>query len=263
MNAAQARSHARQVLQTGIGKIARWAEPGNRDWPPRSRPRPRQPPRPGPAVTERPSYGHLWEPASDDEAIARIYNTTDWHHFDEGGRGDEQRLAPLYDASSSVLDLGCGIGRVAQYVAPKCKDLWAVDASQRMLNIASRRMAGMTNIRYARCLDVSIPDVPDASVDLAYSFLVLQHVEREDAFLLLEELRRVVKPSGSVVVTYPNLLSDTYLDCFVNYAHARATNEVQRARTYTPQEVTRLMEAALFDVELEVETEIVALARPR
>ena len=53
-------------------------------------------------------------------------------------------------------------------------------------------------------------------------------VEREDAFLLLEELRRVIRPTGTVIVTYPNLLSDTYLDCFLQYAHNGACSRELR-----------------------------------
>ena len=70
-------------------------------------------------------------------------------------------------------------------------------------------------MRFARCDGTSVPAVPDDAVDVAYSLLTLQHVEREDAFALLRELRRVVRPGGRLYLTFPNLLSDTYLDAFV------------------------------------------------
>lgn len=147
-------------------------------------------------------------------------------------------------------------------MAPACSQLWAVDVSPQMLEMTARRLEHLTNIRYTRCEDVVVPEVPSGSVDLAYSLLVLQHLEREDAFLLLEELRRIVKPTGTVFLTYPNLLSDVYLETFLNYAHGRNSSDPARARIYTPEEVGRLLGAAGFDAEIEAETEIRVVAHP-
>lgn len=216
--------------------------------------------RPAPAVDGGSRYAGSWNPPNVERAIAQIYNTTDFASFEAGGRLDYGRLEPYLRPSDCVLDLGCGIGRVAFYVAERCRALWAVDVSPRMLELCEERLHGWDKVRYALCKDVEIPDVPSGSVDFAYSLLVLQHLEREDAFLLLEELRRVLRPAGRAYLTFPNLLSDTYLECFVTYAHSRASGQLERARLYTPQEVERLLPAAGFKVlSVEVETEIRAL----
>jgi ubiquinone/menaquinone biosynthesis C-methylase UbiE len=208
-------------------------------------------------------YGRLWDPPADREAMALILNTTDGDEFERTGRADADRLATYVPAGGTALDVGCGIGRVARYLAPQCGTLWAVDASPRMLELAGARLAELPNVRFARCVDTDIPDVPTASVDLAYALLVLQHLEREDAYLLLEELHRVVKPSGVAFVTFPNLLSDAYLAAFMQYARTGETANPARARMYTPQEVGRLLPAAGFDVDIEAGVEIVAVCHPR
>ena len=184
-------------------------------------------------LTEAPRYAGHWNPADESSALLQIFNTDDPDSFEEGGRWDLERLRPWFDRDSTVLDLGCGIGRVARYVAPECALLWAVDASQRMLDMAAHRLRDLTNVKYAHCHDVTFADVPSGSVDMAYSLLVLQHLEREDAFLLLEELRRVIRPTGTVILTYPNLLSDTYLAGFVDSAHRGDPTAIARARIYT------------------------------
>ncbi|HAM01688.1 MAG TPA: hypothetical protein DCQ30_05610, partial [Acidimicrobiaceae bacterium] len=212
-----------------------------------------------PASGER--YGPLWKPADLTEAIGQIYNTTDMESFEQGGKQDAEWLRSFVTESSTVLDLGCGVGRVALYMAPMCRELCAVDASERMLQLATQRLAGCPNVRLVQSADTQIP-VPDDSIDFAYSLLVLQHVEREDAFLLLEELHRVVKPSGRVALTFPNLLSETYMDSFVSYARSRASSQANRARIYTPEEVERVMSTAGFASELQVGTEICVVARP-
>lgn len=208
------------------------------------------------------SYAELWRPSTLAEAITQIYDTADLASFEEGGQRDASWLAPFVTPESTVLDLGCGIGRVALYVAPRCRRLWAVDVSARMLELARERLSACGNVSYARCRDVTVPDIRAGAVDLAYSLLVLQHVEREDAFLLLEELRRVLRPGGTAVLTFPNLLSEPYLRGFIDYARSRASSQRGRARFYTPQEVDRVVRAAGFDiVGLEPGTEIRVVAR--
>jgi ubiquinone/menaquinone biosynthesis C-methylase UbiE len=237
---AQPPGLARRVAAGGLRRIGRWAESTSDRL----------------VARDDSLYAALWKPIDETEAILQIYNTSEEASFEEGGRWDFESLAPFLTPSSTVLDLGCGIGRVARYVAPACAKLWAVDVSSRMLELAASRLSSETNIQYALCKDVCIPDVPSGTVDLAYSFLVLQHVEREDAFLLLEELRRVVRPTGTVVLTFPNLLSDTYLECFRQYARAGVSTLRNRARVYTPQEVERIMTAAGFEPTIEAATEI-------
>ncbi|MGO9560037.1 MAG: class I SAM-dependent methyltransferase [Acidimicrobiales bacterium] len=214
------------------------------------------------APASRSRYEPTWTPTTEGDAKRLIYLTESEESFAEGGRLDCDRLSPWFSENSTVLDLGCGIGRVAKFVAPKCAKLWAVDVSERMLEMAAVRLSDFKNVSYVHSQDVSIPEVRDASVDLAYSLLVLQHLEREDAFLLLEELRRLIKPTGTVVLTYPNLLSDSYLESFLQYAHSGASTEPARARFYTPQEVDRLLSAAGFRADLEAETEIRVVAHP-
>ena len=217
-----------------------------------------------PASSDSGRYGRLWNPPADADAMSLILNTSDADTFETTGRADAERLATFLPADGSAMDVGCGIGRVARYLAPQAATLWAVDASPRMLELARQRLAELPNVRYARCIDTAIPEVPTGSVDLAYALLVLQHLEREDAFLLLEELRRIVRPTGTLVVTFPNLLSDTYLAGFLDYARTGEVTNPARARMYTPQEVERLLPAAGFDiVNVEADVEIFAVCHPR
>lgn len=207
-------------------------------------------------------YGGLWRPRDDDEARRLILNEGDPEAFERAGQADAQRLAELFGPDDVVLDLGCGIGRVARYVAPRCRELWAVDASATMLASARSRLEDRSNVRFARSEGTAMPAVSSESVDIAYSLLTLQHLEREDAFALLRDLRRVLRPGGRAFLTFPNLLSDTYLAAFVEQVDRGEVANPARARAYTPQEVERLLPAAGLTVErLEVGVEIVAICR--
>lgn len=208
-------------------------------------------------------YARHWLPADQRSARLAIFNSDDEQRFEESGRRDAERVAPYVTAASTVLDFGCGSGRVARYVAPLCSELWAVDVSPQMLELAGVRLTEAANLRFARCYDVAIPDVASASVDVVYSFLVLQHLEREDAFLALRELRRVLRADGIAILSFPNLLADIYLEGFVHYALSGAVANEARARVYTPQEVERVLPAAGFSVVgIEAANEIIATCRP-
>jgi len=160
-----------------------------------------------------------------------------------------------------ALEIGCGIGRVARHVAPAVRTLLAADASAMMLALARTRLADLANVGFVRAASASLPAVASSSVDLAYSILVLQHVEREDAVLMLRDVVRVLRPGGIAILTYPNLLSDPYLDAFLGYVDRREVANSARARFYTPQEVERIVPTTglvIDSIEADVEIRVTA-----
>ena len=194
-------------------------------------------------------YGDLWQPGDEQQAMQLVLNETDPDVFETSGRRQaEDLLCPRIDGANVVMDLGCGIGRVARYVAGCCGTLWAVDASEKMLGLAQERLKALSNVRFAVSEGTRIPALQSGSVDFVYSILTLQHLEREDAFLLLREVQRVLRPGGSAFFTFPNILSDAYLDAFVTYAEGGEVGNPARARFYTPEEVRRILPAAGFEI---------------
>jgi ubiquinone/menaquinone biosynthesis C-methylase UbiE len=204
-----------------------------------------------------PGYGAIWVPQDQTEAMDQILNVSDPEAFEAAGRYDGERLGRFIEPTDTVLDLGCGIGRVTRYVAPLCREIWAVDVSETMLRFARERLAGLPNVRFLLGRGTALPEIDTASVDFAYSLLTLQHVEREHAFRLMRELRRVLSDDGRVYMTFPNLLSDEYLRAFLHYVDVDEVGNPARARFYTPQEVERILPAAGFTItELNADVEI-------
>lgn len=209
-----------------------------------------------------PGYGAIWVPQDETEAMDQILNVSDPEAFEAAGRDDAERLGRFIEPTDTVLDLGCGIGRVTRYVAPLCREIWAVDVSETMLRFARDRLAERQNVHFVLGRGTALPELDTGSIDFAYSLLTLQHVEREHAFKLLRELRRVLRDGGRAFLTFPNLLSDEYLRAFLHYVDVDEVSNPARARFYTPQEVERLLPAAGFEIEsLEAETEIVVTCK--
>lgn len=191
-------------------------------------------------------YGGHWDPTTVSDAMKLIAVRDDEDFFQSTGREAAEGILAVLPEGAVVLDLGCGIGRIAGFVAPRCRELWLADISPRMLEMARERLAGHANLRFVRAMARGVPEIGSASMDLVYAVLVLQHVEREDAFCMLVDLRRVLRPGGTAYLTFPNILDDGYLASFVHYAETGEVANPARARFYTPAEAERVVTAAGF-----------------
>ena len=106
-------------------------------------------------------------------------------------------------SSERVLDVACGTGLVsfdaARAVGPQGRVL-GVDLSGKMVGIARQRAAQqqLSNVSFAR-MDAEALALPDASFDVALCALGLMYMpEPEQA---LHEMRRVLRPSGRMVIS--------------------------------------------------------------
>ena len=100
----------------------------------------------------------------------------------------------------SLLDVGCGIGRMHPLLRPIVSSLSATDPSRDSLNRAARENAGVTY----RHGDGQILPWPDAEFDSVLAVCALHHVEPTRWTAFIEEMRRVVSPGGLVVIIEHN-----------------------------------------------------------
>jgi ubiquinone/menaquinone biosynthesis C-methylase UbiE len=98
----------------------------------------------------------------------------------------------------TVLDLGCGTGRHAIWLAAHGAKVTAVDFSEGML-AAARQKPGAEAVQFlAHDLHRPLP-FPFESFDLVLSGLVLEHLQELGPFF--SEVRRVLRTSGRAVVS--------------------------------------------------------------
>ena len=194
-------------------------------------------------------YKSVWNRAAEKNAVDAIFTGADAAVFESSGEGDAARLRPLAGPGARVLNIGCGIGRVDRYLAPFVGELWGVDISGEMIARARARLAGFPNVRLRELgLGEFLSAFESGTFDLVFSFLVLQHMEREDAFRYLEDAARILRPGGALSVQFPNLLSPEYTAAFVEGARV-GTRSSGRVRAYTEAEVGHLLALAGFRVE--------------
>jgi tellurite methyltransferase len=95
-----------------------------------------------------------------------------------------------------VVDIGCGIGRHALFLATEGYDVTGIDLSQHGLETArtAARSAGV-DIDYRIGNFTDLP-LPDSSVDLALAWNVIYHGDSDVVKTAIAEIQRVLKPGG-------------------------------------------------------------------
>ena len=106
--------------------------------------------------------------------------------------------------ASAILEIAPGFGRWTEFLLSHCDTLIGVDLSPRCIEACKQRFAGHDNARFESNDGRSLPMVADSSIDLAFSFDSLVHVEAEVLSDYLRELARVLKPDGVAFLHHSN-----------------------------------------------------------
>ncbi len=101
-----------------------------------------------------------------------------------------------------VLDAGCGAGYGAAELAQMAERVVAIDIAADAVDFA-RSHYELPNLRFEQASCTEMP-FENAAFDLVVAFEVIEHLEDWKGFLL--EVRRVLSPSGQLVVSTPNKL---------------------------------------------------------
>jgi len=155
------------------------------------------------------SYQQYWDDKAQtpESALLAVDGSSDESIVRNTGRfaADQVRAALDLQAADLALELGCGVGRIGRELLQHCRHWTGVDISEQMLDHARQRLAPANNFSLHRLTKTSLSMLDDASVDKAYAIAVLCHMDKEDLFLYLEDLHRVLKPGGLIFVDTWNL----------------------------------------------------------
>lgn len=153
-------------------------------------------------------------PRPSKEKIGAYYKSDGYYSHQENKKGF---VPKLYEAVKKVnlkhklkiatkglqvgklLDIGCGVGdfiHVAEQQGWKCL---GVEPSDDAKTIARKRIKA--NIINSEVLE----EIPDESFDVITMWHVLEHVD--DLKWQIEQLRRLIKPNGRIVIAVPNYKS--------------------------------------------------------
>jgi len=142
----------------------------------------------------------------------------------------------LGDHLGVVADVGCGPGVFTRYLRAHARTLWAVDVDSTVLRRLRARNRHNSDLRFVAAEATRLP-FPESSLDTLVFLEVLEHIANDkDA---LQELARVLKPGGTLVLSVPVPPGETNDDDV--WGHKR--------EGYTLPELLELLEANEFVVE--------------
>jgi ubiquinone/menaquinone biosynthesis C-methylase UbiE len=139
-----------------------------------------------------------------------------------------------------LLDVGCGTGQLLQALQtrPCNAELMGVDTTSEMLDVARSRLAKSTPLTVGQAEQLPFES---ASFDWLVSASVFHHIRKPGE--ALREFRRVLKPSGHLVIT--DWCHD-YFACKILDVFLRAFNP-SHFRTYTTRQCEVLLRESAFE----------------
>lgn len=102
-----------------------------------------------------------------------------------------------------ALDFGCGVGRLSQALCQHFEEVYGVDIAVSMIEHANSHNLHGKRCKYFVNTASDLNLFHDASFDLVFSMIVLQHVGAELAQKYVKEFLRIAAPGGLVVFQLP------------------------------------------------------------
>ena len=211
---------------------------------------------PGAPRLRRLDYKTVWSDLSDTLARAKMHviGTEDEDALTGSAKQTTDFLSKRVGVrpEDTVLEIGCGIGRVAKQLAPRCRTWIGCDVSPNMLKLARERLREFSNVELLETSGHDLRPIADLSVDVAYCTVVFMHLEPWDRYNLVKEAFRVLRPGGRVYVDNANLCSDEGWAIFERHRHYPPHDPpAHMTECSTPQELQEYLKRAGF---AEVET---------
>ena len=104
-------------------------------------------------------------------------------------------------SDAKLLDFGCGWGRHIRVFLKDFRDMNIYGVDIDPANIALLKKCLPNEVNIIQCYEGQPIALASNSVDLIISFSVFSHINEESAKYWLNELRRLLKPEGYIVIT--------------------------------------------------------------
>ena len=131
--------------------------------------------------------------------------------------------------NSSILDLGCGGGEFLYYLQQEgFNNLHGVDTSPDQVSVANE--LGMNNVVVGEAREYLVSCSND--FDLIAAFNLLEHLTRDEMFVLLDEVVKVLRPGGLFLAEIPN--SKSLFSARVRYA------DITHEQSFTPKSIIQI-----------------------
>jgi len=109
------------------------------------------------------------------------------------------------DLGFSVLDVGCGTGRGAVMIAQKVYSVFGIDYTSEMLQKAKKKRQSLVNVTLSFGQgNAKVLPFKDSTFDCVVSFNFIHMFGIEPQQQLINEMSRVLKPGGNMIIEFDN-----------------------------------------------------------
>ncbi len=167
-----------------------------------------------------------WDERARQDAERSVYtrdSALDVEGFAESGRANyDQLVRPFLPVllegrparRCRVVEIGCGLGRMTRWFAEEFREVHGVDVSERMIEEARARLRECRNARLHAGSGKDLRGLPDEAFDLAFSYIVFQHIpSRAVIESYVREAARVLRRGGAFKFQLNGNQSPEYLRC--------------------------------------------------
>ncbi len=150
-----------------------------------------------------------WDERAAKDAERYVYtrdSSADEADFQESGRVNYNQLVrpflPVFldgrpAKTCRVVEIGCGVGRMTRWFAEEFLEVHGVDISAEMIEEARARLRDYPNVVLHVGSGMDLRGLPDRHFDLAFSYIVFQHIPSRTVIEnYVRETARVLKPGG-------------------------------------------------------------------
>ena len=152
------------------------------------------------------SSERFWDDRAREQALFFVDNTVDYRDPDverfwaEGERAVSAILDELeveIASSETVVEIGCGVGRLTRALARRAAHVFAIDVSREMLARARELNPELENVTWLHGDGESLTGIDDAAAHGCFSHVVFQHLPDPELTLgYVREMGRVLRPGG-------------------------------------------------------------------
>lgn len=116
------------------------------------------------------------------------------------------------DKTNAILDLGCGYGSFLSFLQSKnYTNVTGVDLSTQEISICKKFF---TSYNFVQEDILNFVSLTDKKFDLVYLSHVIEHIKKEDLFLFLDGVKKILTDRGIFVIIAPN--SAAYFNAAAN-----------------------------------------------
>ena len=175
--------------------------------------------------------------------------TADEADFDQAGRVNYRQIVRPYlpillngrpAKTCRIVEIGCGVGRMTRWFAEDFLEVHGVDISAEMIRRARLRLAESPNVVLHLGSGRDLSGLPDETFDLAFSYIVFQHIpSRAVIENYVREAARVLRPGGFFKFQLQGDQSPAY---------RRQKRDTWMGETFSLTEAAEMLEGAGFSL---------------